>query len=143
MNETYAACLRSRGFRLTPQRIAILNILEHADCHLSAIQIYECARQSHPGITEATIYRTLSFLVEQGLALAAHLGGGQLVYENALRQHHHLICRSCSCSCEIDHELLDELYHQFQEKTGYQVDATHLTFFGLCPACQTDRASSP
>ena len=77
-----------------------------------------------------------NFLVEQGLALAAHVGNGQLVYEIAGHNHHHLICRTCGQTHEIDHALLQDLYDQFQATTGYTIDSIHVTFFGLCPECQ-------
>ena len=55
--------LRSQGYRMTPQRLAILSILENAGRHLSPQEIFDRARQwAMPGMTEATVYRTLSFL---------------------------------------------------------------------------------
>jgi Fe2+ or Zn2+ uptake regulation protein len=128
--------LHSQGYRMTPQRLAILSILENAGRHLTPQEVYEQAQRSLPGMTEATVYRTLSFLTEQGLVLAAHVGSGQLVYEIAEHAHHHLICRACGDTHEIDHALLLTLYQQFQSSTGYQIDSVHLTFFGLCPGCQ-------
>ncbi|MEW5872669.1 MAG: Fur family transcriptional regulator [Chloroflexota bacterium] len=136
MIEKYITILRSRGYRMTPQRLAILGILLGAKRHLSAQEICEMAHQAMPGLTEATVYRTLSFLVEQGLVLAAHIGSGQLAYEIAERPHHHLICRSCGYTMDIDHAWLEQLYEQFQEQTGFRIDSMHVTFFGLCPVCQ-------
>ena len=136
MIEKLAAQLRDRGYRMTPQRLAILHILDETHGHLTPSEVFEAAQKSVPGVTEATIYRTLSFLTEQGLVLAAHMGNGQLVYELAEREHHHLICRKCGQACEIDHAVLEDLYEVFQERTGFQVDSMHVTFFGLCPACQ-------
>lgn len=132
------AHLRSRGFRLTPQRLAILRILKESGDHLTPLEVYDQAREILPGLTEATVYRTLNFLTQQGLAWAAHVGSGQLVYEVAERHHHHLICRTCSKTIEIDHATLEPLYEQFQKITGYQIDSIHTTFFGLCPDCQVD-----
>lgn len=133
--------LRALGFRTTPQRVAIYNLIQESGDHLSALEI--CARVQHnlPTITEATVYRTLSFLTQQGLILAAHIGGGSLVYEIAGRQHHHLICRSCGATHEIDHQLLAKLYQEFQSGTGYCIDSMHVTFFGLCPSCQGQPSS--
>jgi Fe2+ or Zn2+ uptake regulation protein len=134
--ENWTETLHRRGFRATPQRLAVLHILQNAGQHLSPIEIYERARNAFPGITEATIYRTLNFLTEQGLLLAAHIGSGQLVYEIAGHDHHHLICRSCGATHQIDHTLLASLYERFMASTGYQIDSVHVTFFGLCPGCQ-------
>lgn len=136
MFEAYTQRLRTQGLRMTPQRLAILRILHEAGRHLSPQEICERAQQVMPGLTEPTVYRTLNFLCEQGLALAAHVGSGQLVYENGEHIHHHLICRACGATHEIDHAMLEALYQQFQENTGYQIDSVHVTFFGLCPSCQ-------
>jgi Fur family ferric uptake transcriptional regulator len=130
--------IHARGYRITPQRMIILRILREAETHLHPTEIYRRARAILPGMTEATVYRTLAFLTEQGLALAAHIGNGQLVYEIAGHAHHHLICRSCGGILEIEHDLLTELYALFQVRTGYQIDSMHTTFFGLCPECQGD-----
>jgi Fe2+ or Zn2+ uptake regulation protein len=136
MRNFYTKELHARGFRMTPQRLIILQILQEAASHLSPGEIFEQARQRLPGITEATVYRTLNFLHAQNFILAAHIGSGQLVYEIAGHDHHHLICRACGCTQEVEHEMLETLYQQFQEKTGFQIDNIHVTFFGLCPACQ-------
>ncbi len=128
--------LRTSGFRLTPQRLAILQILEETHGHLSAAAIYQLAAGRLPGLTEATVYRTLDFLVSQGLALVAHIGSGRMVYESAAHEHHHLICRKCGQSAEINDAELQSLFSHFEQSTGYRIDSSHVTFFGLCPACQ-------
>ncbi len=130
--------LRAKGYRLTPQRLGIFKILRDSGEHLTPLEIYQQARQSLPGITEATVYRTLNFLTEHGLVLAAHVGSGQLVYEIAENDHHHLICRTCGETHEIDHDLLQSLYKEFEARTGYRIDSIHQTFFGLCPDCRKD-----
>ena len=128
--------LRERGFRLTPQRLAILEILKEYGGHLTPAQVYQRAALVMPGLTEPTVYRTLSFLAAQGLALAAHLETGQMLYEYAGHNHHHLICRDCGHMLEVDHELLEGLYTQLQANTGFQIDSMHITFFGHCPGCR-------
>jgi Fe2+ or Zn2+ uptake regulation protein len=130
--------LRAHGYRLTPQRLAILKALNQASGHLTPAEIYQQVHADLPGLTEATVYRTLNFLAEQGLVLVAHVGHGQLVYEMADHDHHHLICRICGSMEEIDHQEFRVLYKKFLTRTGYQIDTIHATFFGLCPRCQLD-----
>lgn len=137
MDYTYE--LHQRGFRVTPQRLTILNILRDQGCHLSPLEIHHFASQAMPGLTEATVYRTLTWLAEQGLVRVAHIGNGQLVYEIADRDHHHIICRRCGDSREISHILLESLYEQLKAKTGFDIDCMHVTFFGLCPHCQANK----
>lgn len=130
--------LRRQGFRLTPQRLAVFQILQQTDGHLTPVDVVARARQAMPGLTEATVYRSLAFLAENGLALATHVGGGQLVYESAERAHHHLICRGCGAEAEIDHQELHELYARLHDLTGFEIDSLHMTFFGRCAHCQKD-----
>lgn len=127
--------LREQGYRLTPQRLAILGVLRNAQGHLTPAEVYQQVAQDIPGLTEATVYRTLNFLAEQGLVLVAHLGRGHLVYEYAEHDHHHLICKECGEMREIDHLELTGLYQQFLNNTGYQINTIHATFFGHCPQC--------
>lgn len=136
MFEVYTQQLHAQGYRMTPQRLVILRVLHEAGQHLSPLEVYEQTQQLMPGLTEPTVYRTLNFLCEQGLAFAAHNGNGQLTYESCEQLHHHLICRKCGATHQIDHTMLATLYQQFQRDTGYQIDSIHVTFFGLCPACQ-------
>lgn len=132
----FAPQLRAQGFRMTPQRMVILHVLRHAGGHLSPSQVYEQARTEMPSLTAPTVYRTLEFLAENGFALAAHIGGGRIVYELTQSKHHHLICRNCGASMEIAHAPLDSLYLQLESSTGYKLDSSHVTLFGTCPDCQ-------
>lgn len=127
--------LRAQGFRMTPQRVAILRVLDECGCHLSPSEIHQRAGEIIPNLTEATVYRNLDFLAQQGLVLIAHVGSGRIVYESAAHPHHHLYCRHCSYSVQISHEDLAPLYERIQQKTGFILDTSHVTFFGICPGC--------
>jgi Fur family transcriptional regulator, ferric uptake regulator len=127
--------LRALGFRMTPQRHAILHVLKASGKHLSPAQVFEQARRNVPGITEATVYRTLEFLAENGMAQPALNGGRHQVYEISGHDHHHLICSACGKSVEVEHHQIQKLYRQLEARSGFQLTSSHLTFFGLCPAC--------
>lgn len=127
--------LRTQGYRLTPQRLAILDVLRSAEGHLTPGEVYFEVTKKMPGMTEATVYRTLNFLAEQGIVLVAHIGRGQLVYEYSDHDHHHLICRNCGEMKEVDHQDLKQLYDNLFNKTGYQINTVHASFFGLCAEC--------
>ena len=135
-SEEYAPQLRALGYRMTPQRHAILHVLCHSGEHLSPAQVYKQAIKKLPNLTEPTVYRTLEFLAENGLAQPANTGNGHLVYEIAKHQHHHLKCRNCGDEIEVEHSLLAKLYDKLESESGYQLTESHITFFGLCPACQ-------
>jgi Fe2+ or Zn2+ uptake regulation protein len=134
--EEYTPKLRARGYRMTSQRLAILHVLHHSGGHLSPAEVYEQAHLQVPGLTETTVYRTLDFLAENGLARPAHMGSGHLVYEIARHEHHHLKCRTCGAEMEVEHALLKSMYQKLEAESGYKLTDSHLTFFGLCPNCQ-------
>lgn len=132
----FAPLFHKKGFRMTPQRMAILHVLRHAGGHLSPTQIFKLSRQEVPRLTEPTVYRTLEFLARNGFAMAAHNANGRLVYELAERGHHHLVCRGCGGTLEVSEAQLGRVYRQLETSTGYRLDPHHLTLVGLCPGCQ-------
>ena len=132
----YAPQLRARGFRMTSQRMAILHVLRHAGTHLSPREVYRQAKQELPGLTEPTVYRTLEFLAENGLARPSQTGNGHFVYEIAGNDHHHIVCRICGDEMQVEHTLLEQLYQKLESTSGYVRIDSHMTFFGVCPGCQ-------
>jgi Fe2+ or Zn2+ uptake regulation protein len=137
----FAPELRARGFRVTPQRMAVLHVLRHSQKGLSPSQVWQQARESLPRLTETTVYRTLDFLSENGLAWRVRLDKGHLVYELAGTRHHHLICRRCGNEMQVAHSLVKKMYASLEAASGYQLSDDHLTLFGLCPECQKANGS--
>ncbi|HEU4746458.1 MAG TPA: Fur family transcriptional regulator [Anaerolineales bacterium] len=132
----YASQLRARGFRMTSQRMAILHALRHAGTHLSPREVYRQAKQELPRLTEPTVYRTLEFLAENGLVRPSQTGNGHFEYEIAGNDHHHIVCRICGDELQVEHALLEQLYHKLESTSGYVRIDSHMTFFGVCPGCQ-------
>ncbi|MGE5073409.1 MAG: Fur family transcriptional regulator [Anaerolineae bacterium] len=132
----YAPELRARGFRVTPQRMAVLHVLRHSGQRLTPAEVYRRAHLELPRLTETTVYRTLDFLARNGFAWPTRIRTGRLVYEIAGRQHHHLICRQCGAEIEVEHALMRSLYTKLEAASGYHLADEHLTLFGVCPDCQ-------
>lgn len=128
--------LRALGYRLTPQRLLILDAVRRADDHVTPEQVYQTVHQQNPAISRATIYRTLDFLCEMRLVTAMHWGG-QTYYEIAGETpHHHLVCRTCGAMEELDPILLDTLIEAVAKKHRFTVDMDHVALFGLCRQCR-------
>ncbi|HAV78373.1 MAG TPA: transcriptional repressor [Anaerolineae bacterium] len=129
--------LRSRGFRMTPQRMVILHVLHHERIHLSPVDIYKKARHELPGITEPTVYRTLDFLAQNGIVRTSNTASGRLTYEIAGDDHHHVTCRECGSDIELKHTVLETIYKTLETASGFNQIDSHMSFFGLCPNCQS------
>lgn len=137
----YAALMRERGFRVTPQRQLILDAICEGGGHTTPEEVYERVRAKSPAVNRATIYRTLDFLCELRLVVAADVGNRRMVYEIAGdTPHHHLVCRTCGKVEQISHETVKALFAKIEREQEFTVDMDHLALFGLCPKCRRAEA---
>jgi len=134
--------LRSRGYRITRARRAVIETLEAADSWLSPEAIQQQAQAGCPGVGLVTVYRTLTLLSNLGYVRRIHLEGGCSGYARADLPHsHHLVCRSCQQVVEFPgSEDIDPLVERVQRVTGFRVEDHMLELLGLCPACQLQGA---
>jgi Fur family ferric uptake transcriptional regulator len=131
--------LHRGGYRVTPQRLMILDAVCEGGGHTTAEAIYRRVRAKSPRINRATVYRTLDFLHEQRLVTAADLGGGRLVYEIANETpHHHLVCRCCGKVEVLSDEVLQGMFEAISQRYAFTVDEDHLVMFGVCEGCQAN-----
>lgn len=135
---TLIAALRDQGYRLTPQREMIVEIIAHAGHHVTAEELFEQVQARTNAVNVATVYRTLDLLVDLGLVSRADLGGGKVCYASVRHGPHcHLVCRHCGQVIEADHALVVPLEDQLQERYSFAADLHHFAIFGLCADCQS------
>ncbi len=131
------AILRQHGYKLTPQRRAIMRVIAFSQDHLTPNAIYERVHQEHPNIGLVTIYRTLEILVELKLICELHGGDSCPSYTiSALGHHHHLICTNCGKVVDFTGSDLTELEQRLSLETKFKINSHMLEFTGLCQACQ-------
>ncbi|MCA9980397.1 MAG: transcriptional repressor [Anaerolineales bacterium] len=128
--------LRNNGYRLTPQRQIILEVLHDLGGHLTAGQIYEQVQHRSSAIDRATVYRTLSLLQELHIVHSSRIAG-QVYYELADEEpHHHLVCNNCGYIQRLDDHHFRHLVTHLIEEHNFIASMSHLTITGLCGACQ-------
>ena len=132
------AILRQHGYKLTPQRRAVLNVIALSHEHLAPAAIYERVQQEHPGIGLVTIYRTLEILAKLGLICEVHAGGNCRSYlmRRPSEHHHHLICADCGVVTDFTYCDLTELEQKLFKDTGFKVKGHLLEFLGQCQSCR-------
>ncbi|MFC2056032.1 Fur family transcriptional regulator [Chloroflexota bacterium] len=131
------AALRRHGYKLTPQRRAVIQVITSSQDHLTPATIYEKMRRVHPNIGLVTIYRSLEILAELGLICEVHAGGNSRSYTTSTQQHHHhLICSNCGIVVDFAGHYLSELEQSLSKENGFRIDSHLLEFIGLCQACQ-------
>ncbi|MCX7706581.1 MAG: transcriptional repressor [Anaerolineae bacterium] len=122
--------------QLTRQREAILTVIQEAEKHLTAQEIYDRVRQRLPGIAYATVYNALAYLFQAGQVQALHLGSGATLYDRNLERHDHLVCRQCGKVLDYCFPDLNRALEEVTRATGFRAQKVELTFVGLCPDCQ-------
>lgn len=130
--------LRARGYRLTPRRLMVAEVLASRGDHMTVEEILSEVKRRHPSTNKTTVYRTLEMLRELGMVVVTDLGGGKLEYELLERPHHHLICERCSARIEVDDHFLEPLRQSLWEHYGFCTNLDHFALFGTCPACNPD-----
>jgi Fe2+ or Zn2+ uptake regulation protein len=134
----YAALLHERGFRLTPQRELILDAICESGGHTTPEEIYERVHAKAPAVNLATIYRTVEFFHNLRLITEIHVGG-KTYYEMAGdAPHHHLICRGCGHTEQIEHMTIQALFAKIEEEQAFKIETDHLALVGLCKDCQRE-----
>jgi Fur family ferric uptake transcriptional regulator len=129
--------LKQMGYRLTPQRVAILEALHGSDAHVTADDIYEHVRPHHPTVNRSTVYRTLQLLKELGLVAETDLGEGRLCYHHIEKgHHHHLICQRCGRVVDVDESVLGPFQELMIRRFGFIPDVKHLALPGYCVQCE-------
>lgn len=136
--------LRARGLRRMASRIQVLAVLEPVDGHLPVAEIHQRVRACLPPGTQApdlaTIYRTVTTLVDQGVLHALTLDGGVTTYGMATAPHHHAVCTKCGSIIEVPaRKLSSALEHAMAGSSFALSEAAGLTLHGLCPRCQIDK----
>lgn len=126
-----------KGFKCTPQRLAVLKVLQDTSAYLSINTIHLKVKEFLPDTGLATVYRSLETLVDLNLVVKVHLEDGCHSYVIAPEGHRHpIVCTDCNKVIEFAECPLDDLSKQISEDTGVQIKTHFLQLFGKCKECQ-------
>jgi Fe2+ or Zn2+ uptake regulation protein len=127
--------LRSRGLRVTPQRLVIHRLLRRRDRHLTADEVHEAVARDLPGTSAPTVYATLDLLSELGLARRIDAGTGATLYDARTEAHHHSACRRCGAVEDLDAPEDLSSVADAARRAGFQPQGVEVVVSGLCRRC--------
>ncbi len=133
--------LRSAGYKITPPRLAVLEVIEQEGEHLNPNEILEQAKAIHPALGRATVYRTLELLTQLGIVRPIYVGESGPTYIRADGDHHHLVCAQCGRVVDFDQCMADTMTQDLSERFGFRITSHLLEFYGVCADCQSETAS--
>ncbi len=128
--------LRDNGHKITPQRLAIADILAESEGHPSVEDIYEQIKTDFPTMSLATVYRNILIIKSLGEVLELGFPDGSNRYDGKRPlPHPHVICIRCKKIVDPDLESLDELKKEVASETNFKILNHRLDFFGICGKC--------
>ena len=137
--------LRPAGSKRSTKREQILGAFLEQEGHVSADDLFSLVRGKHPGIGRATVYRTLQWMVDRGLARKVDFGEGRSRVEPTYRhpRHFHLICQQCHRSSEFLSSDVEALMEEIASARNFTAKQAVVQILGLCEECRTGMASNP
>ena len=134
--EQIVSSLRDEGFRITPQRIAIVDYLLKTEEHPSADLIHKVIKKKYPMISLSTVYKTLDLLKEKKLVNEMDVDG-EARFDAHTDEHINLVCMNCGKIDDVDENTLREIQIKAAKKSKYLILRSNFELHGYCSSCKS------
>ena len=133
--------LRPPGSRRSSKRELIVNVFLSKEGHLSADDLVDVMRMEGHRVSRATVYRTLQWMVDAGMARKVDFGEGRFRFEHSYRhpRHFHLICKACNRSFEFLSSDIEALIEEVAEAREFSAGRSVVQIYGTCEECRKGR----
>ncbi len=129
--------LRRKGYKATPQRIAICRFALSSRDHPSAKTIFNKIRETYSTVSLATVYKTLQILTELGLVQELNFPQGQTRFDSCMKPHINLVCLRCGNIRDLDDLTAQEIVGRVAAAAKFAVTGQRLDLYGVCEKCKT------
>lgn len=123
-----------KGFKRTPQRLAILDYLEGNTLHPSAEDVYRAVTKKYFSLSFATVYNTLNTLAQSGVVRELTLDPERKRYDPNTEPHHHLICVACKKVIDVFEDVTVGIPKRIEKE--FSIFGNHVEFYGRCSVCR-------
>jgi len=136
-----ASALRTAGLRVTAPRLAVYDAVAAAP-HSTADAVAGAVRARLGQVSTQGVYDALRVLADQGLLRRIEPAGSAVRYETRTGDnHHHVVCRGCGLTGDVDCATGHTPCLTASQTHGFALDEAEVTYWGLCPSCQTSRST--
>ena len=134
-NQQLITKLREKGFKITPQRIAVYQLILSSKDHPTAEQIYQKVKKEYPTISPATVYQTLHLLTNMGIIQEMGFNNGISRYEPNTSPHINIICQKCGVISDYEAVSIKEMWFKIVKELGIKPTGQRLEIFRYCDKC--------
>ena len=143
MHTNPAGLLRRHGVQVTAQRLAVLRAVSDRP-HCTAEDVAGTVRAEIGAISRQAVYDALEILAEKGLIRRIQPAGSPARYEDRVGDnHHHVICRICGKTADVDCAVGRTPCLTAADNSGYQIDEAEVIYWGTCPKCLAKKLRRP
>ncbi len=127
--------LRDKGYKVTPQRLAVYEQLAAENVHPTAEVLFSRLQAKYPAMSLATVYKTLEILSKLGVINVLNVGEDSFRFDAVKEDHHHVRCINCGAVMDVPAPDSTRLTKAVEAASGYKVKGHQFYFYGLCPKC--------
>ena len=121
--------------RNTIQCSLVFEAVNRLRCHASADEIYEAIVKEYPTVSQATVYRNLKRLSEEGRIRRIEIPGGPDRFDHLPHEHYHVKCEKCGKVFDVDMDYITDLKEKIKDSHGFRITGHNIIFTGTCPEC--------
>ena len=121
--------------RNTKQLSFILDTIKMMPRHFTADDVYEEVKKEYPGLGQATVFRNLNKMAEEGILLRIEVPGGAREYELMAPKHSPAKCMKCGKLFDVEMDYMPNLEKKVKDAHGFQFSGHDIIFTGLCSSC--------
>lgn len=127
--------LKSNSCKITPQRMAIYQVIKENMDHPNAEAVFKKLSPTYPTMSLATVYKSLELFAKLGLIQVINIGENSFRYDGKTEEHQHIICTNCSKIEDLKSNIFEDLTNKVQSISNYEITKKQMCFYGTCSEC--------
>ncbi len=137
------AHLNARGLRLTPQKLAVYQVLQRENYHPTPDMVFEEVRRKFPMMSLGTVYQILDQFSRIGVVRRIASGDQRQRFDGNGHPHAHFVCEGCGRIDDIEDDFVEKFQKRFERKFDFHIRGHYFEFSGLCARCSRHGGREP
>jgi Fur family transcriptional regulator, peroxide stress response regulator len=139
--EQIIAKFHEKGYKATPQRLAICEYVLSSKDHPTTDKVYREVKRKHPTLSLATVYQTLHLLADIGLLQEIDLGDRFSRYDPNTSPHINIICKNCGMVEDYEADDVEKLWSKIVKSLGFEPIGQRIAVYRYCDQCRALQSS--